>query len=272
MSTRHPNPQHFPSYRNPSAKQKPTFSTDPQRTQAARAFHHGAHTYQDVRPHYPPEVAELIAGAHRVADIGAGTGKLTESLTNPRVLAVEPSPDMARALQRRLDIPIIRATAEHTALADASLNAACLAQTWHWVDVAAASAELDRILAPGGRVLLVWNTLDVHADPWILRLSRIMHSGDVHKPGFYPEYKAPWTLDREVRLSWTHELTPEQLHQLMHTRSYWLRNNEAIHERMTHNLNWYLYEHMGFSAGQKLHIPYRTDAFVLVREESISRD
>ena len=57
----------------------------------------------------------------------------------------------------------------------------------------------------------------------------------------------------------------------MHTRSYWLRNNEAIHERMTHNLNWYLYEHMGFSAGQKLHIPYRTDAFVLVRE-SKSRD
>lgn len=120
MSTRHPNPQHFPSYRNPSAKQKPTFGTDPQRTQAARAFHRGAHTYQDVRPHYPPEVAELIAGAHRVADIGAGTGKLTESLTNPTVLAVEPSADMARVLQHRLDIPIIRATAEHTALADAS--------------------------------------------------------------------------------------------------------------------------------------------------------
>jgi len=132
--------------------------------------------------------------------------------------------------------------------------------------VPAACAELDRVLAPGGKILLVWNTLDVNADPWILRLSRIMHSGDVHKPGFYPDYTAPWSLDRELRLTWENELTPEQLHQLMHTRSYWLRNGEAIHERMTHNLDWYLYEHMGFKPGQKLRIPYRTDAFVLVRD------
>ena len=266
MSTRHPDPRDFPRYRRASTKQGPAFRDATQRKTSARAFRSGASTYHDVRPGYPAEVAELIADAHTVADIGAGTGKLTEGLTNARVLAVEPSANMAGLLATHLSLPVLQATAENTALADASLNAACLAQTWHWVDVPAACAELDRVLAPGGQILLAWNTLHVNADPWLLRLSRIMHSGDVHKPGFYPTYTAPWVLNRELRLTWEHELTPEQLHQLMHTRSYWLRNGETIHERMTHNLDWYLYEHLGFHPGQKLKIPYRTDAFVLVRE------
>ena len=266
MSTRRPDPSHFPSYRKASTRQGPGFRDAAQRTASAQAFRRGASTYHDVRPGYPDEVSALIADAHTVADIGAGTGKLTESLPNARVVALEPSADMAGILAAHLRLPVLRATAESTALADASLDAACLAQTWHWVDVPAACAELDRVLAPGGKILLVWNTLDVNADPWILRLSRIMHSGDVHKPGFYPDYTEPWSLDRELRLTWENELTPEQLHQLMHTRSYWLRNGEDIHERMTHNLDWYLYEHMGFKPGQKLRIPYRTDAFVLVRD------
>ncbi len=92
-----------------------------------------------------------------------------------------------------------------------------------------------------------------------------MHSGDIQRPGFYPAVAAPWEITKELRLKWNHILTPEQLHQLMHTRSYWLRNTTKIHERMTHNLNWYLYEHMGFAEGQPLEIAYRTDAFVLTR-------
>lgn len=263
-SPAHPLPEHYPSYRRASGKEAPSFGTAQQRRHSAQAFSEGAETYHDVRPGYPREVSQLIASAHTVLDVGAGTGKLTESLTNSVVYASDPSPDMTRVL-RRLGVPCWRATAENTALASSSLDALTCAQTWHWVDVDQACAEFDRILRPGGKVLLVWNTLDVNADPWILRLSRIMHSGDVHRPGFYPSFTAPWTLREELRLTWEHELTPEDLHELMHTRSYWLRNGEKIHERMTYNLNWYLYEHMGFKPGQVLRIPYRTDAFVLAR-------
>ena len=261
----HPLPEHYPSYRHASGKESPNFGTAQQRVHSARAFQQGADVYHDARPGYPPEVSQLISSAHTVLDVGAGTGKLTESLHNPVVYASDPSPDMARVLAR-LGIPCWRATAENTAADTASLDAITCAQTWHWVDVDRACAEFDRVLRPGGKVLLVWNTMDVNADPWILRLSRIMHSGDVHRPGFYPGFSDPWTLRDELRLTWEHELSPEDLHSLMHTRSYWLRNGEAIHERMTHNLDWYLYEHMGFKPGQKLRIPYRTDAFVLVRD------
>lgn len=260
----HPQPEHYPAYRRASGKESPNFSTVQRRVRSAQAFNQGADAYHDVRPGYPSEVSQLIAAAHTVLDIGAGTGKLTESLLNPVVYASDPSPDMTRVLSR-LGIPCWRATAEDTALAGDSLDAITCAQTWHWVDVEQACAEFDRVLRPGGQVLLVWNTLDVNADPWILRLSRIMHSGDVHRPGFYPAFSAPWSLRQEVRLTWEHELRPEDLHALMHTRSYWLRNGEKIHDRMTYNLNWYLYEHMGFHPGQKLQLPYRTDAFVLMR-------
>lgn len=263
-SSPHPRPENYPSYRKASAQQGPSFRTSQQRARSARAFAHGADTYHDVRPGYPDEVAALISTAHTVLDIGAGTGKLTETLSNPEVYASDPSPDMARVLTR-LAVPCWRATAEETALSDSSLDAITCAQTWHWVDEKRACAEFDRVLRPGGRVVLVWNTLDVGADPWILRLSRIMHSGDVQRPGFYPTIAPPWEIREELRLTWKHTLTPEQLHQLMHTRSYWLRNDEKIHERMTYNLNWYLFERMEFHPGQELAIPYRTDAFVLAR-------
>lgn len=259
-----PVPEHYPSYRPASGKEAPSFSTVQQRLRSAQSFSHGADAYHDVRPGYPLEVSRLIASARTVLDVGAGTGKLTESLTNPVVYASDPSPDMTRVLHR-LGVPCWRATAEDTALAAASLDALTCAQTWHWVDVQRACAEFDRVLRPNGKILLVWNTLDVNADPWVLRLSRIMHSGDIHRPGFYPAFCDPWTLRQELRLTWEHELSPEDLHALMHTRSYWLRNGQKIHERMTHNLNWYLYEHMGFRPGQVLRIPYRTDAFLLAR-------
>ena len=259
------------SFRPPSAREAPHFATAAHRETTARAFSHGARAYDDVRPDYPTAVADFfLAGfTHAgVVDIGAGTGKLTAALAadgrTRAVTAVDPSPAMAQAL-RANNVPVVRATAEHTALADAHFDLATLAQTWHWVDVSAASRELDRIVRPGGRVGLVWNTIDVSADPWVLRLTRIMHSGDIHRPGFIPEVAAPWRVARELRTGFVDTLTPELVHTLMHTRSYWLKANAKTRSRMTANLDWYLYEHLGFAPGQPVELPYRTDAFVLER-------
>lgn len=52
----------------------------------------------------------------------------------------------------------------------------------------------------------------------------------------------------------------------MASRSYWLRADERIRERMNRNLRWYLFERLGFQEGQLLPIAYRTDAFVLTRD------
>ncbi|AGF72407.1 class I SAM-dependent methyltransferase [Corynebacterium halotolerans] len=248
-----------------SRQHGPQFHDDAHRHVGARAFATGADIYDDVRPGYPADVVSLLAGAHRVADVGAGTGKLTTALVDAghEVVASDPSPDMVRVLAAR-GLPTVRATAETTALADASVDAVACAQTWHWVDTLRASAEFDRVVRPGGKVLLVWNNLDV-SHPWIHRLARIMHSGDVHKEGFIPPVAAPWRITHTLRTRWIQHLTPEQIHLLTQTRSYWLRSDEKVRARVTENLRWYLFDRLEFAPGQLLAIPYRCDAFVLER-------
>lgn len=252
----------------PSRKDSPAFRDAAHRSAAALAFMQGARLYDDIRPTYPASVGELLDSPATVADIGCGTGKLTETLLSPgrRVLACDPSDDMVRVFATRLpEVPVWRATAEATALADASVDALTCAQTWHWVDVRAASSEADRVIAPGGELLLCWNTLDVR-HPWVLRLSRIMHSGDVQRDGFYPEVNPPWALAREHRETWLMPMSTDGLFQLMATRSYWLRASEATRAKMRANLTWYLYERLGFDPGQVLPLPYRTDAFIYRRQ------
>ncbi|QGU07309.1 hypothetical protein COCCU_06870 [Corynebacterium occultum] len=254
------------TYAPRSNRDLPHFPDEAEKIRAARAFDSGAEIYDTVRPGYPHEVLDLLSAYPRIADIGAGTGKLTAALAaaGHEMYALDPSPDMARVLRERVKVPVWRATAEATALDDAAVDALACAQTWHWVDQKAASAEFDRVVRPDGAVLLVWNSLDV-SHPWVLRLTRIMHAGDIHKEGFIPEVSTPWTVAQTLRTTWTQYLTPEQLYLLTQTRSYWLKSDEKIRQRVTENLRWYLYERLEFQPGQLLAIPYRCDAFLLRR-------
>lgn len=261
----------------PSARQGPEFRDDASREFTAGAFATGAHLYDQVRPSYPREVAALVASARSLIDVGAGTGKLTADLAgvsspteqgrpDRTVYAVDPSADMLRVLRERIpQVPVWQATAEATGLATDSVDAYVSAQTWHWVDTRAASAEADRVVAPGGQLLLCWNTLDV-SHPWVLRLSRISHSGDVHREGFYPDVEKPWRLVHELRTRWFQAVTTDDIFALARTRSYWLlRASEATRAKVTANLEWYLFERLGFDPGQSVPLPYRTDAFVYER-------
>lgn len=251
----------------PSRQAGPHFRDTAHRTGTAEAFTRDAERYDAARPSYPAEVAELLGPREVVCDIGAGTGKLTELLlaSAGTVYACDPSPDMARVLRKRLPAAHVwRATAEATGLASASVDALTCAQTWHWVDAPAASREADRVVRPGGALLLCWNTLAVR-HPWVLRLSRIMHSGDVQREGFYPEVSEPWMLIDELRHEWVDQIPVEHCFELMATRSYWLKASTATREKMRTNLSWYLYDRLGFDRGQIIPLPYRTDAFVYQR-------
>jgi SAM-dependent methyltransferase len=128
--------------------------------------------YVRHRPGYTPELVGLLRrecglGPGRdVADVGSGTGKLTELLlaTGARVYAVEPNDGMRRASERLLGtVPgfvSIDGRAEATGLPGASVDLVTAAQAFHWFDQVAARAEFRRILRPGGVVALVWNERD----------------------------------------------------------------------------------------------------------------
>ena len=230
--------------------------------------------YDSVRPAYPDEaVAALIDAARRArdadglgqggplcaADIGAGTGKMSELLARGGLLvdAVEPSEAMRAQASSIEGVTWHGGVAEETGLPNDVYDIVVFAQSWHWMDSERAGLEAARILAPGGALAIVWNQMAVSI-PWVHRLTRIMRSGDVHRPDNPPTPGggfAPMTL---TQVAWEDRMTPEQILTLGTTRSSYIRSSEAGRARMQENLRWYLYEHLGYAPGETVTIPYTT--------------
>ncbi|HKU58467.1 MAG TPA: class I SAM-dependent methyltransferase [Gaiellaceae bacterium] len=140
---------------------------------AAAGFGAAADVYERARPSYPEEAVRWIAERihlderSTVADVGAGTGKLTRMLvaTHARIVAVEPVEAMRAVLLDRVPgIEVLDGTAEAIPLPDASADAITVAQAFHWFDHERAIPELHRVLKPGGWLVLIWNSRDMN-DP-----------------------------------------------------------------------------------------------------------
>ena len=146
----------------------------------ALSFGERAELYDRFRPSYPSSaVVPVLGGAREVADVGAGTGKLTavlvaEGLT---VTAVEPDPGMRAELARRQPgVRVLAGSGEALPLPDASVDAVTYAQAWHWVEPAAGLREAARVLRPGGVLVLVWNT-DGSGVDWLDRVNDLYGGG-----------------------------------------------------------------------------------------------
>ncbi|WDF32370.1 class I SAM-dependent methyltransferase [Arthrobacter agilis] len=238
---------------------------DDRRRELAGAYLSGAGRYDRVRPGYPEAIADWLVPAHarEAVDVGAGTGLFTRALVDRGldVTAVDPSEDMLAVLSTRLpSIPTVLGTAEETHLPAASADLLTLAQTWHWCDHAATVREAARVLRPGGTLALVWNQLDV-AVPWVHRLSRIMHAGDVFSPDDRPDVGRLFGTPEDLLVRWTQELTLADVIDLARSRSYYRRATPALQSRVEANLDWYLTEYLAFPAGAILRLPYYTHAW-----------
>lgn len=133
--------------------------------------------YLRYRPTYPPAVVDLVAREGRltpgatVADVGSGTGKLSECFLRAgyRVVGVEPNREMREAAETLFrGNPLflsVDGAAEATTLADHSVDAIVAGQAFHWFDAERARVEFRRILRSGGLCALVWNERMVDASP-----------------------------------------------------------------------------------------------------------
>lgn len=149
---------------------------------AARGFAGAGEAYERGRPGYPADaVARLldelaVRRGTRVLDLAAGTGKLTRILAGvgADVVAVEPVGGMRAVLVDALPgVRTLAGTAEAIPLPEDSVAAATVAQAFHWFDGDRALAEIHRVLAPGGRLGLVWNVRD-EGTAWVAELTRIL--------------------------------------------------------------------------------------------------
>ena len=87
---------------------------------------------------------------------------------------------LARLSERLPGIRTLVGTGEHLPLPDASMDAVVFGQAWHWVDPPRASAEVARVLRPGGTLGLIWNIRD-EAEPWVRELTDVMHTSDAEE-------------------------------------------------------------------------------------------
>jgi SAM-dependent methyltransferase len=136
---------------------------------AAAGFARAADVYERARPEYPPEAVIWLADrlelrpGRVVVDVGAGTGKLTRLLvpTGARVVAVEPQEEMLAVLREAVpEAEALEGSAESLPLADGFADAVAAASAFHWFDASRALPEIARVLRPGGRLALVFNTRD----------------------------------------------------------------------------------------------------------------
>ncbi|MGI5897422.1 MAG: class I SAM-dependent methyltransferase [Oscillospiraceae bacterium] len=141
----------------------------------ANQFTGKASAYGKHRPNYPQACIDFIVSATGlkqgdvVADVGAGTGIFSRQLSESglQVVAVEPNADMRAQAEKTLadcsDAVILPGSAEETGIAAGSVRLVTAAQAFHWFDAAKFRAECKRILVPGGRVALVWNSRDLES-------------------------------------------------------------------------------------------------------------
>lgn len=128
--------------------------------------------YAKYRPTYPVALIQYLSkdiGLNInsiVADIGSGTGILTNILLSKcaKVYAVEPNADMRQIAEMNnqgvKNFISINSNAENTTLNEQSIDYITAAQSFHWFNRLCFKKECQRILKPGGKVILIWNRRD----------------------------------------------------------------------------------------------------------------
>ncbi len=151
----------------------------------------------------------LLEGEWRVGDLGAGTGALAAMLAPfvRSVVAVDRSEEMLRAARLRLEgvpnVELRRGELEALPLEDGSLDVAFLALVLHYVVAPPrVLAEVRRVLAPGGRVVV----LDMRAHERGVGYAEEM--GHVW-PGFDPDRLAGWLEEAGLADAHVHPLPPD---------------------------------------------------------------
>ena len=120
--------------------------------------------YFRCRPSYPEAAVRWLrqkCSGDKAVDIGAGTGIFTKALLPyfNEVSAIEPNEDMRKVFRIFLpEVVCSAASGEATELPDNSIDLITVAQAFHWLDEEKFKAEAMRILRPGGKVAIIWNT------------------------------------------------------------------------------------------------------------------
>lgn len=153
---------------------------------STRRFSDRVAYYVRHRPGYPPELLDFLrselglVASSTVADIGSGTGKLSEILLRHgnEVFGVEPNREMRAAAEEVLreyrGFHSVAGTAESTGLDEHSVDLIVAAQAFHWFRIDETRREFVRIGKPESPTVLVWNRRS-EATPFLRAYESLLH-------------------------------------------------------------------------------------------------
>lgn len=142
--------------------------------------------YSETVLHVLKGYIESVNGPiHNIADVGAGTGKLTLDLEKMVNIsggghyAVEPNEAMRRegikAFSGRNTFVWSEGTAEVTGLPENSVDWLLMGSSFHWADAPVALREFYRVLRPGGFFTAIWNPRDLKRSPFHMDIEQTIH-------------------------------------------------------------------------------------------------
>ena len=154
--------------------------------QSVERFSSRVDDYIRYRPGYPTAIIDLLRSdcglsQHSIiADIGSGTGKLSELFlaNGNHVIGVEPNAGMRAAAESifagSTNFQSVDGTAESTTLDDASVDVVIAGQAFHWFDPPKAKEEFKRILKPNGWVVVIWNERQIDTTPFLRAYEQLL--------------------------------------------------------------------------------------------------
>lgn len=139
--------------------------------------------YDTYRPKYSEQFIDSIIDDYpishfdKIADIGAGTGILTQQLLRIgcEIFAIEPNKEMRKIAENKFlnekKCHVINGSAEKTTLNDNSIDLIIVAQAFHWFEIQSFKKEFLRI-SKRNKAILVWNTKKT-SQPYIAELEEV---------------------------------------------------------------------------------------------------
>ena len=179
-----------------------------------------AAAYANARPEYPDAlfawIASVAPAAQRAWEAGCGSGQASRGLAAHfgQVFATDPSAAQLAQAHGPANVRFAVEPGERCSLADASVDAVCVAQALHWFDRPAFFAECARVLRPGG-VLVAWGYRDIEVPPALEEANVALQSEilaywpperaliDAAYAGFDWPFPAIATPAFELRVEWT---------------------------------------------------------------------
>lgn len=154
--------------------------------QSVERFSSRVENYARYRPGYPSAIVDLLRNEcglterSVIADIGSGTGKLSELFleNGNRVIGIEPNEDMRAVAESTFtgseNFQSIDGTAESTTLDAASVDFVIAGQAFHWFEPPKAKEEFKRILTANGWVVVIWNERQIDTTPFLRAYEQLL--------------------------------------------------------------------------------------------------